>query len=153
MSEEREAAFLQWLTDGNSTGGCNPSMRKAWYAALKWQAGRRTAHLSNLLARIHRDGGHYEAEHGTEKAVAEAEKRIAELNGGAKTCFACEAGLCSAHRPSKPAESKRVELEECAKKLLDFVDGLLLPVQDYAEIQDTCEQLRALLARAQAKGE
>ena len=30
--------------------------------------------LSNLLARLHRDGGHYEAEHGTAKAVVDAEK-------------------------------------------------------------------------------
>lgn len=37
-------------------------------------------HLSNLLARIHRDGGHYEAEHGTDKAVADADARVAMLN-------------------------------------------------------------------------
>lgn len=30
------------------------------------------AHTSNLLAVIHRDGGHYEQEHGTDKAVADA---------------------------------------------------------------------------------
>ena len=37
-------------------------------------------HLSNLLARIHRDGGHYEAQHGTEKAVEDADTKIAHLN-------------------------------------------------------------------------
>lgn len=36
--------------------------------------------LSNLLARIHRDGGHYEAEHGTDKAVADADDKVAPLN-------------------------------------------------------------------------
>lgn len=36
-------------------------------------------HLSNLLARIHRDGGHYEAEHGTDKAVADADDKVARL--------------------------------------------------------------------------
>lgn len=126
MSEEREA-IRQWRNDFFDRTSREPTPTEAWYAALKWQAARHTTHLSNLLARIHRDGGHYEAEHGTEKAVAEADKRIAELNG---------------------AQS---ELEECAKKLLDFVDGLLLPVQDYAGVQETLERLRALLARAQAK--
>lgn len=37
--------------------------------------------LSNLLARIHRDGGHYEHEHGTAKAVEDADKIIADLYG------------------------------------------------------------------------
>jgi len=33
--------------------------------------------VSNLLARIHRDGGHYEAEHGTDKACADADEKLA----------------------------------------------------------------------------
>jgi hypothetical protein len=37
-------------------------------------------HLSNLLARIHRDGGHYEYRHGTNKAVADADDIVARLN-------------------------------------------------------------------------
>ena len=37
-------------------------------------------HLSNLLARIHRDGGHYEAQHGIDKAVADADDKVAQLN-------------------------------------------------------------------------
>lgn len=36
-------------------------------------------HLGNLLARIHRDGGHYEEEHGTEKAVKDADHIVAQL--------------------------------------------------------------------------
>ena len=36
--------------------------------------------LSNLLARIHRDGGHYEAEHGTKRAVDDADTKVAKLN-------------------------------------------------------------------------
>lgn len=39
--------------------------------------------LSNLLARIHRDGGHYEAEHGTDKAVDDADTIVANLNAAA----------------------------------------------------------------------
>lgn len=35
--------------------------------------------LSDLLARIHRDGGHYEAEHGTEKACADADEKVVTL--------------------------------------------------------------------------
>lgn len=40
-------------------------------------------HLMNLLARIHRDGGHYVAEHGLEKAVADADAIVARLNAEA----------------------------------------------------------------------
>jgi hypothetical protein len=32
--------------------------------------------LGNLLARIHGDGGHYQAEHGTEQAAKDAEAKI-----------------------------------------------------------------------------
>lgn len=34
-------------------------------------------HLLNLLARIHRDGGHYTEEHGLEKSVADADLKVA----------------------------------------------------------------------------
>ena len=37
-------------------------------------------HLSNLLARIHRDGGHYEAEHGTERAAMDADFLVVAQN-------------------------------------------------------------------------
>lgn len=36
-------------------------------------------YLSNLLARIHRDGGHYESEHGTKQAVFDADIIVADL--------------------------------------------------------------------------
>lgn len=35
-----------------------------------------TQHLGNILAVLHGDGGHYEAEHGTDKAVADALTRF-----------------------------------------------------------------------------
>ena len=38
-------------------------------------------HLNNLLARIHRDGGHYQGQHGTDKAVADADLIVARLYG------------------------------------------------------------------------
>ena len=37
------------------------------------------AAVSNLLARIHRDGGHYQQKHGTLKAVKDAEKKVCEM--------------------------------------------------------------------------
>lgn len=37
--------------------------------------------LGNLLAIIHRDGGHYQAEHGTEKACTDAETAVHVLRG------------------------------------------------------------------------
>lgn len=37
-------------------------------------------HLGNLLARIHGDGGHYQDEHGTDKAVEEADMLICEMH-------------------------------------------------------------------------
>ena len=36
-------------------------------------------HLLNLLAIIHRDGGHYVAEHGLDKAVQDAMEIVAKL--------------------------------------------------------------------------
>ncbi len=38
--------------------------------------------LGNLLAVIHRDGGHYESEHGTERACADAMQRICDTRAG-----------------------------------------------------------------------
>ena len=35
--------------------------------------------LGNLLAVIHRDGGHYTAEHGMEKSYEDAEKKVANM--------------------------------------------------------------------------
>lgn len=40
-----------------------------------------SSQLGNLLAVIHRDGGHYESEHGTEKACADAETAVHVLRG------------------------------------------------------------------------
>lgn len=37
--------------------------------------------VGELLARIHRDGGHYQADHGTLKAIKDAEAKVIELLG------------------------------------------------------------------------
>lgn len=47
------------------------------YRRLQMAEGR----LHNLLARIHRDGGHYTEEHGVEKACRDADLRVAEAYG------------------------------------------------------------------------
>lgn len=54
--------------------------REAVVAALEELTKESKQHLSNLLARIHRDGGHYEAEHGTQKAVQDADLLVATLH-------------------------------------------------------------------------
>ncbi len=48
--------------------------------ALQQEVERLRHHLSNLLARIHRDGGHYEQAVGTDRAVQDADTRVAQLN-------------------------------------------------------------------------
>lgn len=56
---------------------------EAWCAAIASQPMPQTdasRHLSDLLARIHRDGGHYETQYGIEKATADAEMKVAQLN-------------------------------------------------------------------------
>lgn len=40
-----------------------------------------SSQLGNLLAVIHRDGGHYESEHGTERACADAETAVHVMRG------------------------------------------------------------------------
>lgn len=37
------------------------------------------AAVNNLLARIHRDGGHYVSQHGIDKALGDAEERVVAL--------------------------------------------------------------------------
>lgn len=38
--------------------------------------------LGNLLAVIHRDGGHYQSEHGIDKAIEDAQRRICDTHAG-----------------------------------------------------------------------
>jgi len=44
--------------------------------SMRIQIDRLSTELANLLAVIHRDGGHYQAEHGTVKAVEEAKATV-----------------------------------------------------------------------------
>lgn len=58
----------------------NLRMEEAKRSAVEGELAEERARLSSLLARIHRDGGHCEAEHGTEKACADADEIIARFN-------------------------------------------------------------------------
>lgn len=49
-------------------------------ATLRQRLTEAEQHLGNLLARIHGDGGHYQHKHGTDKAVADADLLISNLN-------------------------------------------------------------------------
>jgi len=58
--------------------------------------------LSNLLAVIHADGGHYEAEHGTVKAVTDAIEKVFEMKAhltqrtpDVAVCSVCESKVPS----------------------------------------------------------
>lgn len=79
--------------DGTSHANPHPSAigvcsqeSDVWQA---WQDGYKTGyvdgveilrdHLRNLLARIHRDGGHYTAAHGIDKAVKDADLLVTNL--------------------------------------------------------------------------
>ena len=49
-------------------------------AALVQESGTLQRELANILCRIHRDGGHYIAEHGWGNAIAETDLKVARLN-------------------------------------------------------------------------
>ena len=54
---------------------------REWY--LRGDVLETTKHwLGSLLAVIHRDGGHYESEHGTEKACTDAQQIICDTRAG-----------------------------------------------------------------------
>ena len=76
-------------------------------------------HLGNLLAVIHRDGGHYQDEHGTEKAVEDAMMIIPSQRADLET-----------HATSLSAIVKRLEREQTDNARLNTV--LAEVAKDYA---------------------
>ena len=48
---------------------------------------RLLSQLNNLLARIHRDGGHYTTEHGLEQSVAAADSQVVEMLGALQAAY------------------------------------------------------------------
>lgn len=49
-------------------------------AAAEQRATEAERHLGNLLARIHGDGGHYQQQHGTDKAALDADAKVCDLH-------------------------------------------------------------------------
>jgi len=78
---ERERDRLQAIADQRFGAILQIATRAGGAEAERDRLAR---YLSNLLARIHRDGGHYEQQHGTEKAVADADELVARslVKGG-----------------------------------------------------------------------
>lgn len=69
-------------------GNCKSYTCKQEREALQSENERLAASLSNLLARVHRDGGHYESEYGTDKACADADLIVAGLYARAEASAA-----------------------------------------------------------------
>lgn len=91
----------KWCTcEGVRCKVCQDQIDKL-YAALREMEERLAAteeERNNLLARIHRDGGHYVGEHGVKKACADADLIVANLHAlsdekmpsdGAERCGEC----------------------------------------------------------------
>ena len=72
ISEEQAAQAWDWLR----TYALTHTNRHADHAVLLWtQAARDQKELRELMAIMHGDGGHYMSEHGTKKAVADAQAK------------------------------------------------------------------------------
>jgi hypothetical protein len=63
--------------------------------------------LSNLLAVIHADGGHYEAEHGTVKAVTDAIEKVFEMKAHAQQARAGGRAASSAVQSNQSRAARR----------------------------------------------
>lgn len=99
-------------------------------------------HVGNLLARIHRDGGHYQAEHGNDKAIRDADLIVAETYAKVyalerltelSNIYECYDGL-----ESKVAEQSAL-IEKCEKALNGMpAEGLseLLRIEALAAIAE-----------------
>jgi hypothetical protein len=76
--EKRLNDLLACFIPGHQTDAINKQIADATIA-LRVRAEKAEAHLGNLLAMLHRDGGHYQCEHGTDNAVGEATLVWSEL--------------------------------------------------------------------------
>lgn len=84
---------MPWYTTADARRDAEKQASTDRGAALK---------LGNLLAVIHRDGGHYESEHGTDKAVADAMQRIRATHGVADELAMLVRRLARALQKSSP---------------------------------------------------
>jgi len=76
---EKEAAFIIGMPGGREMYA-TITEAAAMLEALSQSREAADNRLFNLLARIHRDGGHYLGEHGIEKACADADEKVAWLH-------------------------------------------------------------------------
>lgn len=78
-----------------------------------------SSQLGNLLAVIHRDGGHYESEHGTERACADAETAVHVMRG-------CVDGFISLanewRQRAEQAEARLAEIEAAPTVAWQWMD-------------------------------
>lgn len=86
LREERDELRRICVAAVNATdGACGDTVSTEFLALLpreiemlKAERNRLAQMLSNLLAVIHRDGGHYQMDHGLTKAVTDAESKVVE---------------------------------------------------------------------------
>ena len=171
MSEEREAV-RQWRNDFFDRTSREPTPTEAWYAALKWQASRQSAGETSCPHGVY-DGACKQcyAEETEREQRRKMQERFAQRPQTPATadfdlpapndaiCESCDSeGIIGSHACpdcSQPAESKRVELTD------DEIDAIYdsVPWKDLnvASLEHATilrrRFARALLARAQAKGE
>jgi len=84
---------------------------------------------SNLLARIHRDGGHYEVEHGTVKAVADADGIVSHLHIAGDALATANARVAELENV---ARYHAIELERCAIYAYDVGPSIKNVMRDAA---------------------
>ncbi len=101
------------LSEGLATGGAEA--RDPHRGGSSYEASM----LRNLLARIHRDGGHYVEEHGLDKALEDAEAKIVEwLALQDKVGMAYGYLWCVNNEPGKPHHMPPERMAYEARKLL-----------------------------------
>lgn len=88
-------------------------------AALKRERDTARRHTSNLLARIHRDGGHYEGEHGTSKAVEDADFIISEMLVCAE---AAEARVKELEAENARLRERQAEADRVIEPFAEYLD-------------------------------
>lgn len=74
---------------------------------------RPLAYLNRLLARIHQDGGHYTANHGLDKSVEDADRKVVEAYAQLEV-----------NRPCKWSETEGGHDTGCGQTFLFTTDGV-----------------------------
>ena len=107
----------------------------ALHMALAKPASDDSKHLNNLLCRIHRDGGHYQGQHGTDKAVADADLIVARL-------------YASEDKPVAVMELTKGGWEICDEVDLDWIQTLPFGTKLYTHPAPANQDAQAALIEA-----